>query len=321
MTTATLEDVIPQIADDSDAFGFSADEPEPETDDDVSNFDPNEQLSFALADQGVEFSAEQIAAWDPDQQAEARRWCFKTDAWLKADAVGQAVGDPPAKPAFLAADGIKAAADIAAEQPTAEQQPADQPSPTESAAVESTVQPAPRDPVADLTLAIEGANAEIVRLSMIEAELKDRLKGIKKALEAAVSDRMELQRAVSSHERDAARGQKTLPFGQAAAEGAGAVASPASSSPEAVADRPATTPTTDPGKTTPVADLNITKGQAEKLEESEVKTVADLEAFMSAGKLQYVKGFGDKAIDRISDALFDWRQSNPIPVSEDEGEK
>jgi len=71
----------------------------------------------------------------------------------------------------------------------------------------------------------------------------------------------------------------------------------------------------------PVSVLKVPAGYLEKLEEAEVETVADLEAFMAAGKLTpgSVKGLGESAIDKITDALAAYRAECPIPVVADAG--
>lgn len=342
-----------------DAFGLAD-----ESDDDESfeRICANAEILAAdLAEQGVSFSADAIESWEAWQWDAAREWIMETKAWLASDSQGVAEGEPPAKPDFLKADRIAAdvaavVADIAGAAPV-------EAAPTDEIPAATTTAPAARpaapmsDPDFELALQIVSADREIIRYTMVEAELKDRLKDVKKSLEGAVSERMELQRAQQSRERDLARGQGMLPFGKSGMATGGFSNGPASvgvvtadghtqqfsstvaaadfivgdakeklaaesgmNEADELADAPAesTAPTSptpaDPGKTAPVASLDITKGQVEKLEEQGINTVCGLEEFMSAGKLQYVKGFGDKAIDRISDALFAWRQTNPIPT-------
>lgn len=77
---------------------------------------------------------------------------------------------------------------------------------------------------------------------------------------------------------------------------------------------------TDPANETPLSDLGLTPGRRAKLEETEVipgrncSTVADLERLIREGRLQQVKGFGEKAIDAVTDALMAWRERHPVPV-------
>lgn len=72
-------------------------------------------------------------------------------------------------------------------------------------------------------------------------------------------------------------------------------------------------PVEDPGKTTTIANLDITPSQIEKLNEAEIETVAQLEEAIGHGKIQNISGIGEKAIDRISDSVLKWREEYPVP--------
>lgn len=365
-----------QQADVEDAFGLDGDSDNPATTAEEVLVE-SKDLHAALVDQGFALTIEDVADWDDQKRRDAGDWIEASNEWMMADRHGKAEGDPPARPEWLVEVDRLARERSTGATPSATETPAA--TPTEAAPVESSVPVAPpattatarpaapppaasmSDPDFEIALQIVSADREIIRYTMIEAELKDRLKDVKKSLEGAVSERMELQRAQASRERDIARGQGMLPFGKsgmatggfsdgpvgvktadgqtqqfssitAAADfiagdakekfaeeaGMNESAGVADDSDETSAASGTTEPlpaaAADPGKTTPISSLDITKGQVEKLEEQGINTVRGLEEFMSAGKLQYVKGFGDKAIDRISDALFAWRQTNPIPT-------
>lgn len=84
--------------------------------------------------------------------------------------------------------------------------------------------------------------------------------------------------------------------------------------PAAATAAPAATP--DPAKSAPLSVLaphGLTESKAEKLAEADIRTVADLEACINAGRLMKIKGIGEKAIDKIADAVLAWREKNPAP--------
>ena len=68
------------------------------------------------------------------------------------------------------------------------------------------------------------------------------------------------------------------------------------------------------GKTKLSAVAGITESMVEKLSTIDVSTVAELELAMREGKIVpgRVKGLGEKVIDKITDALRKFRESNPI---------
>ena len=68
------------------------------------------------------------------------------------------------------------------------------------------------------------------------------------------------------------------------------------------------------GQTKLSAVAGITESMVEKLSTIDVSTVAELEQAMQAGKIVpgRVKGLGEKVIDKITDALRKFRESNPI---------
>lgn len=74
-------------------------------------------------------------------------------------------------------------------------------------------------------------------------------------------------------------------------------------------------PGVDIGGMSPLSSLKIPKGMLEKLAERDVTTVRELEAFMAAGKFVpgEVKGVGQTAIDKATDALERHRREHPIP--------
>ncbi len=59
----------------------------------------------------------------------------------------------------------------------------------------------------------------------------------------------------------------------------------------------------------------VTDSQVSKLNGEDVRTIANLEEYIRTGCLVpgRVKGIGQTAVDKISDALMAWRQKNPIP--------
>lgn len=81
---------------------------------------------------------------------------------------------------------------------------------------------------------------------------------------------------------------------------------------------PTTAPTAkpDPAKLAPLSALakfGLTESKAEKLAEANIRTIADLEACIQAGRLQQIRGIGDVAVDKITDAVLAWREQNPAP--------
>jgi|DEB0MinimDraft_6_1074348.scaffolds.fasta_scaffold03462_4 DNA-binding Xre family transcriptional regulator len=66
----------------------------------------------------------------------------------------------------------------------------------------------------------------------------------------------------------------------------------------------------DPAITAAVSELDITPSQAQKLEDADIATVKELEEAMNADRLRKVKGIGAAAIDKISDAVVAWRNTN-----------
>lgn len=72
----------------------------------------------------------------------------------------------------------------------------------------------------------------------------------------------------------------------------------------------------DPAKLAPLSVLaphGLTESKAEKLAEADIRTVADLEAKINAGRLKEIRGIGDAALDKIQDAVLAWRETNPAP--------
>jgi hypothetical protein len=81
----------------------------------------------------------------------------------------------------------------------------------------------------------------------------------------------------------------------------------------------------DPAGNVPVQEaFVVSPGVLEKLAAQDVVTVAQLEAYMRAGRLVpgRVKGIGQIAIDKLTDGLMGYRAKNPVPTWEDvrEGE-
>jgi hypothetical protein len=85
-------------------------------------------------------------------------------------------------------------------------------------------------------------------------------------------------------------------------------------------DFPEDDPVDDPAGTTSIEDLGIPDGQTEKLLGSEIETVADLEVAIKDGKIQHISGIGPAAIDKITDIYMAWRNSNPMPIVDDDPE-
>lgn len=73
----------------------------------------------------------------------------------------------------------------------------------------------------------------------------------------------------------------------------------------------------DPAGNTPLSQIGVTAAQCEKLMtvDPSIETVAQLEAFIAAGKFlpKSIKGIGNKALDTISDKLLEFRKANPNP--------
>ena len=164
------------------------------------------------------------------------------------------------------------------------------------------------DPEPELSLweRIVELNSEIVRLSMREAELKEQAKAVAKQLDGVVEERRELERAVQAELDDKARGQGRL-FSHV---------KPATVPKAETAESPPvpSSPSDDKAKLTALESLGLTDSQVDKLAAAEIETVAQLEASIRDGKLQFVKGVGPKAIDSITDKLLEWRKSNPVPL-------
>lgn len=64
----------------------------------------------------------------------------------------------------------------------------------------------------------------------------------------------------------------------------------------------------------------ITAKMAEKLIEHEITTVGKLEKQMRENEWWHrdIKGFGQQKVDKLSDALFEFRKANPVPSADDE---
>ena len=76
----------------------------------------------------------------------------------------------------------------------------------------------------------------------------------------------------------------------------------------------------DPAGNVPVQEaFVVSPGVLEKLAAQDVVTVAQLEAYMRAGRLVpgRVKGIGQIAIDKLTDGLMGYRAKNPVPTWED----
>lgn len=65
----------------------------------------------------------------------------------------------------------------------------------------------------------------------------------------------------------------------------------------------------------PVSVLKLSKGMLEKLEEAEVETIQDLERRIATGDFVpgAIKGIGQSAVDKITDALVAYRNECPVP--------
>lgn len=69
-------------------------------------------------------------------------------------------------------------------------------------------------------------------------------------------------------------------------------------------------PEKDPAIEAHVSHLGLSPSIVGKLEESDIDTIKELEVIMSQDRLRKVPGIGPVAIDRISDAVIDWRNRN-----------
>lgn len=68
--------------------------------------------------------------------------------------------------------------------------------------------------------------------------------------------------------------------------------------------------TNDPAKIASVEQLSLTEAMHEKLLEADISTIADLEASISHDRLSRIKGVGVAAVDKITDALVEWRRKH-----------
>lgn len=64
----------------------------------------------------------------------------------------------------------------------------------------------------------------------------------------------------------------------------------------------------DPAIEAPVSELGLTSSITGKLEAGDIETVKELETVMAQDRLRKVAGIGQSAIDKISDAVIDWRK-------------
>jgi hypothetical protein len=74
----------------------------------------------------------------------------------------------------------------------------------------------------------------------------------------------------------------------------------------------------DPAKTAAISELKLSKSLTEKLEAAEITTVGVLEERMRTDQWWHrkIKGCGQTAVDKISDALFAWRKMHPVPSAD-----
>lgn len=65
-----------------------------------------------------------------------------------------------------------------------------------------------------------------------------------------------------------------------------------------------------------ISVLGLPNGTLEKLQEADIETIKDLEMAMADGKIipGRIKGIGESAIDRITDALEKFRSEHSVPV-------
>jgi hypothetical protein len=68
-----------------------------------------------------------------------------------------------------------------------------------------------------------------------------------------------------------------------------------------------------------IAVLKLSEGLAEKLSESDIKTVGALEKAISAGELvpNRIKGVGPAAVDKVTDALVKFRAEHPVAAKDE----
>lgn len=115
------------------------------------------------------------------------------------------------------------------------------------------------------------------------------------------------------------KGQQQLPFrddhgaGSSAPEGDAAQSSNGSTS--GTVDETSNVQAEDIHGQAPVSVLKLSKGMLDKLEEAEVETIQDLEWRIAAGDFVpgAIKGIGQSAVDKITDALVAYRNECPVP--------
>ncbi|MHC4880699.1 MAG: hypothetical protein ACYTGL_29960 [Planctomycetota bacterium] len=138
-----------------------------------------------------------------------------------------------------------------------------------------------------------------LRAAESEYAAKDRsAKAAKKAMEAAQS----ALNATASELDEALHGsfQPRLPFPP---DEAGAT----TSEPEAEPVEPSSK---DPAIEAPLSELGLSGSLTGKLESADIDTVAELEGAMSKDRLRKIQGVGPSAIDKISDAVINWRNEH-----------
>lgn len=76
----------------------------------------------------------------------------------------------------------------------------------------------------------------------------------------------------------------------------------------------------DPAFDCSISCLGLSEKEVDLLESADIKMIADLEKKMREDRWWHknVKGFGQAKVDKLTDALLDWRLRNPVPSEEEE---
>lgn len=79
----------------------------------------------------------------------------------------------------------------------------------------------------------------------------------------------------------------------------------------------------DQGALKPISALGLTKAMNDKMIAAGVRTVGDLEHFIATDSWWHrkIKGVGETSVDKINDALWDFRRANPVPADDDDDEE
>ena len=214
-----------------------------------------------------------------------KSWVPSVDASQATDSQdNEAVSEPPSLPA-LAMETLDAATD-AAMAIVDESLPAQQPATPRQQAIDR------------LHLDLHRAQRELINaladLDIAKAEAKNAKKAYDIAQSGLNSVVAELSEALSSSSEWQAR----LQFPEDDVD---------SQAPESDSLTNESQPTKDPALDASVEQLAITDSLKEKMLDADIATIKELEQVMVEDRLRKVKGVGDTAIDKISDAVIAWR--------------